>query len=167
MLRCGLRGGEALALRRTDIDFAAATIRVARSMSRREGPRPLKGRDNEEDGRTVPMPDDVAERLRRHLTEQPVSDIAGFVVTGPHGRPLRYTNWRNRTWTRITDLLDFDITPHDLRRTAATRLFREDRWRTPDVQAFLGHRDARITLEIYTKVNSADLPQPSRLSASR
>jgi integrase len=62
--------------------------------------------------------------------------------------------------------LEFAVTPHDLRRTAATRLFLEDRWTPGEVQAFLGHRDARTTLEIYTKVNPSELPRPSRLSAS-
>jgi len=40
----------------------------------------------------------------------------------------------------------FGLTPHDLRRTAATRPMVNDRWTPAEVQAFLGHRDPRIPL---------------------
>lgn len=59
MGRCGLRIGETLALRRSDVDFATGTIAVRRSMSRGEGPRPVKGRSTEAEGRVVSMPVDV------------------------------------------------------------------------------------------------------------
>ena len=36
-----------------------------------------------------------------------------------------------------------------------------DRWTPAKVQAFVGHADARTTLRIYAKVNSAALPVPS------
>jgi integrase len=65
---------------------------------------------------------------------------------------------------KIVERLDFEVTPHDLRRTAATRLFIVDRWNPAEVQAFLGHSDPRVTLGVYTKINAADLPQPSTLN---
>jgi integrase len=163
MLRCGLRIGEALALRRQDLDLESGTISVRTSMSRREGVRPTKGRNSEEEGRTIPIPLDTMDRLRRHLKEQPVADIGGFLVSGPRGRPLSDPNWRSRIWVKITRQLLFDVVPHDLRRTASTRLFRVDRWTPPEVQLFMGHRDPRVTLSIYTKLNVDDLPQPSRI----
>ncbi len=43
MARCGLRIGEALALRRQDINLDTMTITVATTMSRQEGIRPVKG----------------------------------------------------------------------------------------------------------------------------
>lgn len=131
----------------------------------RSGPvRPVKGRNREDEGRVVPIPDDVARRLRRHFNERPITGIDNYVVTAPRGGPLRYTNWRSRVWVRIAERLDFKVTPHDLRRTAATRLFIEDRWTPAEVQAFLGHRDPRVTLSIYSLVNAADLPQPSPMN---
>jgi integrase len=163
MLRCGLRIGEALALRRQDLDLESGTISVRTSMSRREGVRPTKGRHSEEEGRTIPIPRDTVDRLRRHLKQQPVADIGGFLVSGPRGRPLSDPNWRSRTWVRIKRQLPFDLTPHDLRRTAATRLFLVDRWTPPEVQLFVGHRDPSVTLSIYTKLDADDLPEPSRI----
>jgi hypothetical protein len=38
-----------------------------------------------------------------------------------------------------------------------------DRWSPSEVQHFLGHRDPRITLAIYTHINTDDLPTPSAL----
>ncbi len=43
MARCGLRIGEALALRRQDVNLDTMTITVATTMSRQEGIRPVKG----------------------------------------------------------------------------------------------------------------------------
>jgi integrase len=163
MLRCGLRIGEALALRRQDLDLESSKISVRTSMSRREGVRPTKGRHSEEDGRTIPIPPDTVERLVRHLKDQPVADIGGFLISGARGRPLSYPNWRSRTWVKITKQLDFDVIPHDLRRTTSTRLFQVDRWTPPEVQLLMGHRDPRVTLSIYTKLNIEDLPEPSRI----
>jgi integrase len=164
MGRCGLRIGEALALRRRDADLEAKMLTVATSLSRREGIRPVKGRHREDEGRVIPIPDDVVDRLRRHFDERAVTNIGGLVVTAPRGGPLPYDRWRSRVWVRITDRLDFEVTPHDLRRTAATRLFVVDRWGPAEVQAFLGHRDPRMTLGVYTLVEAETLPTPSSLN---
>jgi integrase len=163
MARCGLRVGEALALRRRDVDLDTKTITVATSMSRQEGIRPVKGRTRQDQGRVIPIPTDVAERLRRHFDQRAVTSIGGFVVTAPRGGPLGYTNWRRRVWTKIVERVGLDVTPHDLRRTAATRLFLVDRWTPAEVQAYLGHLDPRVTLAIYALVESKELPQPSTL----
>lgn len=162
--RCGLRAGEALALRRRDVNLDGATIAVRTSMPRTGPARPVKGRHREDEGRVIPIPADVARRLRRHFAERYVAGIGDLVVTAPRGGPLRYPNWRNRVWTKITDRLDFDVVPHDLRRTVATRLFVADRWNPAEVQAFMGHRDPRVTLSIYALVEAESLPQPSALN---
>ncbi len=163
MARCGLRIGEALALRRQDVDLDSNTLTVATTMTREEGIRPVKGRVREDEGRVIPIPSDVAERLRHHFNQRPITNIGGFIVTSPRGGPLHYNNWRARVWVRITQRIDFDVTPHDLRRTAATRLFLVDRWTPAEVQAFMGHLDPRVTLGIYTVVASEKLPRPSTL----
>ncbi len=164
MARCGLRIGEALALRRQDVDLDSKMITVATTMSRQDGIRPVKGRVREDQGRVIPIPHDVAERLRRHFIQRPITNIGGFIVTSPRGGPLDYNNWRARVRVKITREIDFAVTPHDLRRTAATRLFLVDRWTPAEVQAFMGHLDPRVTLGIYTVVASEKLPQPSTLS---
>lgn len=164
MARCGLRIGEILALRRSDIDLAGGTIAVTRSMSRREGIRPVKGRSSEADGRVVPMPADAAERIRRHLGDRDVVPLDGYLFTTESGQPWRYDNWRTRRWAKTVEAAGIgQVRPHDLRHTAATRLFLTDRWTPAEVQAFLGHSDPRVTLSIYTHVTSDGLPTPSTL----
>lgn len=160
LARAGLRIGEALALKRSDVDLAGRMLRVQASMSRREGTRPVKGRDGT--GRTIPIPGDLTERLRAHLTGG-VVPIDGWLFTAPNGGRLRYDNWRTRRWSRIVERADVgDLNPHDLRHTLATRLFVVDGWTVPQVQAFLGHVDPKVTLRIYTHVSSEGLPEPSR-----
>jgi integrase len=146
------------------VDLDLKFITVATTMSRQEGIRPVKGRVREDQGRVIPIPSDVADRFRYHVNQRPISNIGGFIVTSPRGGPLDYNNWRSRVWTTITRRIDFDVTPPDLRRTAATRLFLVDRWTPAEVQAFMGHLDPRVTLGIYTIVASEKLPQPSTLS---
>ena len=160
MARAGLRIGEVLALNRSDVDLAARMLNVHTSMSRREGDRPVKGRDGR--GRTIPISEDLAERLRNHMARK-VASIDGRLFTAPRGGRVRYDNWRTRTWYRIEKLADIgDVNPHDLRHTLATRLFVVDGWTVPQVQALLGHADPRVTLKVYTHVFPEDLPKPSR-----
>jgi integrase len=121
MARGGLRVGEVLALKRADLDLAGRRLEVRASMSRREGVRPVKGRDGR--GRIIPISDDLAERLSAHLAQSVVS-IDGWVFSASRGGRLRYDNWRTRTWNRIAERADIgDVNPHDLRHTLATRLF--------------------------------------------
>jgi integrase len=157
MAGAGLRIGEVLALRRADL--AAGMVHVRGSMSRREGLRPVKGRDG---GRSVPISSDLEARLRRHIAEQSVVSMDGWLFTAPRGGRVRYDNWRTRTWRRIVESAKIgDIHPHDLRHTLATRLFVVDRWTVPEVQAYLGHVDPTVTLKVYTHVASEGLSRPS------
>lgn len=161
MARCGLRIGEVIALRREALDFKQDALTVAMSMSRRDG---LKTPKTQAGVRTIPMPSDVSDRLKRHFADQTVADLGGFVFTAPRGGPIRYDNWRSRTWSRIVETANIDdLHPHDLRHTCATRLFIVDRWTPGEVQRFLGHSDPRVTLAIYTHITSDDLPEPSSL----
>ena len=160
MARAGLRVGEVLALKRSDVDLAGRLLHVRASMSRREGLRPVKGREG--GGRVIPLSEDLAERLRVHLSGS-VASIEGWLFTAPKGGRVRYNNWRARTWMRIVDEASIDdVNPHDLRHTVATRLFIVDGWTVPQVQAFLGHVDPTVTLRTYTHVMSEGLPEPSR-----
>jgi integrase len=163
MARGGLRVGEALAIHRSDIGLASGVLTVKRSMARNGEIKAVKGRKRQDQGRTIPMPPDLTDRLRQHLASTPPS-IDGAIFTSPQGGRIRYGNWRRRIWMKITELADIDANPHDLRHTAATRLFVIDRWNPAEVQKFLGHRDPRVTLAIYTHINADDLPAPSRLS---
>ncbi|WP_322870375.1 tyrosine-type recombinase/integrase [Streptomyces goshikiensis] len=77
MAGCGLRIGEAMAVSRDQIDFQAEVLRVdfqiaedGESESGKNSAlqrRHIKARDEEEPGRVVPLPPNVAFELRRHI----------------------------------------------------------------------------------------------------
>ena len=154
MVRAGLRVGEAIALHRSDVDLTTGMLNVRRSMNRSGELVPVKGRRRQDQGRRIPIPADLTERLGRHLASSRLAAIDGFLFTAPRGGPISYARWRQRTWSRIVDTAGVDARPHDLRRTCATRLIVEDRWSPAEVQAFLGHRDPRVTLAIYTMISA-------------
>ncbi|MFC5654608.1 tyrosine-type recombinase/integrase [Streptomyces nogalater] len=77
MAGCGLRLGEAMAVSRDQVDFKAETLRVDFQITE-DGEtesgknsalqrRHIKARDEEEPGRIVPLPPNVAFELRRHI----------------------------------------------------------------------------------------------------
>ena len=162
MVRCGMRIGEATALKRSDIDFDEGTIRIERTLTKDGRESAVKGRNRADEGRTIPMSDDVERRARQHLAAQTVAPLDGRLVTSPRGKPIRYDNWRRRVWYGIVELAGVgDVHAHDLRHTCATRLFVVDRWTPGEVQAFLGHKDPRVTLAIYTHIDADQLPKPT------
>ncbi|MFJ7155845.1 tyrosine-type recombinase/integrase [Streptomyces sp. NPDC101118] len=77
MAGCGLRIGEAMAVSRDQIDFPAGVLRVdfqmvedgvtASGKNSALHRRHIKARDEEEPGRIVPLPPNVAFELRRHM----------------------------------------------------------------------------------------------------
>lgn len=163
MARAGLRIGEAIALKRVDVD--GAMLHIRQSMSRREGLRAVKGRSG---GRSIPMPDGLAARLRQHMAAQTLGSLEGWLFVAARGGPIRYDNWRSRTWNRIVEKAGVgDLKPHDLRHTVATRLFTVDRWNVPQVQAYLGHVDPSVTLKVYTHIHPEALPTPGTARGAR
>jgi integrase len=161
MARMGLRIGEALGLRRGDFDTGAAILSVERSRDRDGSIRPLKGKE-EGDRRTLPMPPDVVEAFLLHTTGAGPLPITGDLFITRRGTPLQYNNWRRSFWLpAVKEAGLVDVVPHDLRKTCVTRLFVVDKWSPAEVQAFVGHSDARMTLGVYARVNTQDLPVPS------
>lgn len=158
-----LRVGEALGLRRGDFDLSAGLVTIERSRDRDGTARPLKGR-YEGDRRVIPLPQSVRHAYAAHIDLQDSTPFGGDLFVTSKSTPLIYNNWRRRQWTRIVDEANVGhLVPHDLRHTCITRLFIVDRWTPAEVQAFVGHTDARVTLEIYSHVNPASLPVPSDL----
>jgi hypothetical protein len=126
-----------LALQRHDLDLDGGLLRVERSMSRHEGVRPLKSRQQGE-SRTIPLPADVVTRLRQH----PVPLLLdGWLFPTSTGNARSDSNWRKRTWRRIKAASGVECRPHDLRHTVATRLFTVARWTPGEVQRYMGHLD--------------------------
>lgn len=135
----GLRLGELLALRVRDIDFDADAIRVMGSVDPVDGVGTTKsGR-----GRSVPMVEEVAQRLARLLQRERFIGPDDFVFVGESGGHLDGSALRRR-YRAAQKRANLDpIRLHDLRHTFGSLAI--NRGSTVQVQAWMGHADARTT----------------------
>ena len=115
-----LRIGEAVGLRRSDIDTVAGTLRVANNIVEvgsklHEGPRKTAaGR------RTMSLPSSVTAELARHLEQ-----FAGvtYVFASRNGGPLHAADWRTTFWHPAVETAGLSpLRPHDLKHTGVAVL---------------------------------------------
>jgi integrase len=144
----GLRVGEVLALRISDLDFARRIIRVRQSVDAATRlPQAVKSQASAAD---VPMPTQLEARLRAHLKRHEGKSELLFV--NRRGRPFSANKLREK---QIHPLLVRLGIPrgafHSMRHGAASALLAAGV--TPAVvQKQLRHSDPRITLGIYGHV---------------
>ena len=114
-----LRWGELAALRRCDLDLAAGTVRIERSLTELPGGGVLYGPPKSAAGRRiVVIPKAVCPELGTHLSEFADDGADALVFTSPTGAPLRHSNFRGRHW--LPALTSAGLTGthfHDLRHT--------------------------------------------------
>jgi integrase len=159
----GLRIGEATALRVGDLDLMRGKLSVKRTLNEIGGEL-VEGPPKTDAGRrVVSLPGFLRDMLTAHVAAfSDPKDPTAYVFTsaggGPgrkagEGGPIRANNFRKRTFARaVRDAgLDPNMTPHDLRDTAATLAF-ADGASVKEVQRMLGHAKAAITLDRYTGV---------------
>lgn len=133
---CGLRFGEAVGLKRADVDLEARTIKVRGQIVRTKAGLLAQDRPKTAAGvRTVPIPRRVVPFLRKHLAEHAGPDLVFPAATGgalaqsSFQKPLGVACKR----TGIA------CNPHLLRHTAATLFAQQKGVNAADVQRFLGH----------------------------
>ncbi|MBI6105882.1 tyrosine-type recombinase/integrase [Clostridium perfringens] len=167
-LGTGLRLGEILALKWTDIDFNTSMLTVNKSI-KRVAEISQKGRGssqiieqlpkNENSIRTIPIPPNVLQEIMQHKKRQDHekelalnlyqdNNIVFCTEFGKHFDPNNTTKKLNRIYKKI------GVEPkgfHCLRHTYATRLF-EKNVPVKTVSSLMGHSDIQITLNIYTHV---------------
>ena len=174
-LHAGLRREEALALRWdcVHLEGAAPFLEVRRALRWPTNAAPeisdrLKSKAAKRD---IPLP----ASLVAHLRALRAATGSLFVIHNREGGPVSYSSWRS-LW-RVVEArtagergkvgdkvrnhavvisLDFPVHPHQLRHTYCTRLILGG-VDVKRVQYLMGHANARITLEIYTKLMSSDL----------
>ncbi len=112
-----LRWGELAALRRSDVDIQARTVRVARQLNERHGGGFVSSPPKSEAGqRIVAIPELITPDLAAHIVTHARPGDDGLVFTSPGGGPLRHTNFRRRFW--VPALRAAGLPPihfHDLR----------------------------------------------------
>lgn len=150
LLVYGLRRGEVLGLRWSDVDFETSTIRI-RQQVQRVGRRLLVGPTKTHTSkRDLPMLELVGAALTELHDAQEAR--AELVFTTSTGRPIEPRNFV-RTFETLCATADVRrIRMHDLRRTVATLL---SKLGVParDAQLILGHSRISLTQEIYTGVD--------------
>ncbi len=149
----GMRVGEILGLRRKDVSFASAQIRVEQAYYRGLfGSPKTKG-----SRRTLPLPEVLVSPLARiceHATQAGEDDL---VFQTRNGTPFSDTNLLHRHLKPAGRKLGMPwLSWHTLRRTHAT-LLQVAGASLRDAQAQLGHSKMSTTLEVYT------LPIPANL----
>ena len=164
-LGTGLRLGELLGLKWSDIDFNTGMLTVNRTLSRSKNPvtgvyeileqTPKTKNSN----RTIPIPNDILNKLKEHKKNQNKQRLFigeayinnNYVFTDDIGNSID----DKRPGRNLTSILKkINIEPikfHALRHTYATRLF-EANIPPKTVQILMGHYDISITMDIYTHV---------------
>lgn len=163
LLTTGLRPGEALALRWSDVDLAAGTLSVQRAVTGRDNDRRFVQPKTPRSRRAVPIPATVIGLLKEHRRRQAEERLAApleqeyedqdLIFAGPDGRTLKY---RPLVRLHFKPLLErAGLSPetrlYDLRHTCATLLLSAGE--NPKVVAErLGHANISMTLDTYSHV---------------
>jgi integrase len=158
-LTCGLRMGESLGLRWSDIDLEAGTLRVHRQLQRvREGGGLVFSEPKNASRRTIDLPQRALEALRSHRKRQIEQQLSAgtkwqdndLVFASYKGTPMDAQNIVNRYFKPLLRRAGLpDIRWHDLRHTCATLLLSRGTHPTY-VQKLLGHASVQLTLDRYS-----------------
>lgn len=150
---CGLRWGEAIALRVADVDFLGRRITVSTNAVQLGGEHHV-GPTKDRKSRSVPVPKFVVEDLCR-LSEGKSRD--DLIFPSPNGgylpRPRSGDGWFAAALRRAELPA---ITVHDLRHTCAS-LAVSTGVNVLALQRMLGHGSAKVTLDVYADLFDADL----------
>lgn len=166
----GIRRGEALALRWSDVNLDEQTVHVRRS-AHNVGNGPQYDMPKNGEARAINAASAALDALRTWRKTQAEERLAagpayvddeGLVFTMPDGRPVDL-GYATKAFAAAVRTADVDrITLHGLRHTAATLLLRDGAPITA-VSKMLGHKDVSVTLDVYSHV----LPQDGAELAAR
>ncbi|MDR1293964.1 MAG: site-specific integrase [Bifidobacteriaceae bacterium] len=165
MLGTSARIGEALAIRRRDIDVTGPNPSMAirgtivapkgEPPYRQDHPKTAKSR------RTVAIPSFTAEAVRKRLATMTDMSPDELLFTSRNGTPLTMHNVR-RQLRHVLDLAGIEgVTPHMFRRTVATAI--NDAADVDLAAELLGHTNTKITIQHYIRRNEMVNPLTATL----
>jgi integrase len=145
----GMRNGELLALKWSDISPDTGTLQVRRTVFNGQinAPKTSAGR------RTIRLSKLALSALRQHRINAAKQRISEWVFSSTAGTTLSVHNVHNRSWKPLLKRagLPSSTRMHDLRHSAATLLLTQG-VPVKVVSEMLGHADVSITLSIYAHV---------------
>lgn len=151
---CGLRIGEATALKRKHIDLQRKVIHVVEAWSRTRSGKRILGPTKTDEIREVPIP----KRIRAELAELCEKlDSDDYLFVGEKGGPLNSEFFRKKWFTPAAAAVGInDAYVHMLRHTCASILIRV---LTPitAVSRILGHSSVEVTLNTYAHFYEEDV----------
>ena len=158
-LACGLRQGELLGLKWSDIDLDTRALRVNRQLQRHRGGGGLVfSEPKNASRRNINLPSQAVDALKRQKVRQaeeklkagPLYEERDLVFASEYGTPLDAQNVVNRSFKPLLKKAELpDIRFHDLRHTCATLLLSKG-VHPKYVQNLLGHASIKITLDLYS-----------------
>lgn len=152
-LLTGVRIGEALALRWSDVDLNAGTVHVQRTRSNAQGGVTYEGATKtDSSNRVIHLSADSL----GFLNEAKANSMSEYVFVGAKGGPMR-PEMPGRIMKRVCDAAGVpQLRVHDLRHTHASLLLSSGKPLTA-VSKHLGHASPAITLRVYSHALVEDL----------
>jgi len=169
-LTMGLRQGEALGLRWSDVDLEMGYLRITKQLQRVDGTLQRVELKTDRSRRTLVLPASINKGLMDHRSRQIEERAAageewkesGFVFTTPEGLPLEGTTVSRHFHRHLDRASLAQRRFHDLRHSCATLLLVQGV--SPRVvMEVLGHSEIAMTMNTYTHV----IPELRRDAADR
>lgn len=148
----GLRIGEALALKKTDINLQRNVVSVQRTLTYDKEKNLVVGnRTKTYSGkRDIPIPEFIRDNVIEQM--QLAENHKDNLLFTSSNNTLVFTNNINYRLKRILKAMGIEgISTHSLRHTFGTRCI-ESGMRAVAVQRLLGHKDVSVTLNTYTTI---------------
>jgi integrase len=153
---CGLRFGELIELRRSDIDVKARVIHIRRAAYRVPGNKVAIGKPKSDAGiRDVAIPPHLVPEIKRHLSEHAQFGRDGLLFPGSHGGHLAPSALYRHFYAARKAAGRPDLRWHDLRHTGAT-LAAATGASLAELMARLGHSTAGAAMRYQHAVRDRD-----------
>jgi integrase len=153
LLGTGMRRGEMLALRWSDVDLDRGRLRIEQSLEKTKAGLRFKAPKTKYGRRSISIPPSLIADLRDHWKVQQERRLAlglrgdGLVFGHWNGKP-RNPNAISTSWILAVKALGLDVTLHSLRHTHASHLIASG-MDVPTISRRLGHGSPTITLGVY------------------
>lgn len=159
LMTLGLRRGEALGLRWSDVDLDLGVVRVRHSLQRLDGRLQLVETKTRASSASIPIPPGLIKILKQHRAKQQAERLAkgslwrgeDYVFTSSRGTPLEPRNV-SRQWAEVRNAAGLPhVRLHDLRHSFASMLTALG---VPPrtVMQMLRHSQISTSMEIYAHV---------------